>query len=286
MKNKAAKNKTPYNFEPERNDDFGDRLKDMMGEKTRLAVAKVFNSLGLPMPYTRNDFLEATEGAIVFSSKLGVAIRIEEAGRKGESSSTRINDNPWILQPIASIRAGDAIIEICPGTETTKDKYDVLSVVSGLASMDIDFWDAIGNDDPSDFVYLYNTGNVGVLPVKLPAFPKGIPVVIDRLSVRALSETAASIKIALDEMEVKEDPQKKLYGPLRKAFNAAWPVKSKPADPAKMKEFWQLCQASVKKGVLIAGWDHAENDAEDYKQGAAADSAHHYDRYLSKFKMR
>ena len=243
------------------------------GGKTAKAVARVFTALALPMPDCRNDFLEATEGALVFSSAYGVVIRIEHA-RLNPKSATRINNNPWILQPLATFRAGKAVVEVCPGIDTTKDHDDVVAVDCGLRRTGVNFWDAGGGLDGN-----YSTGNVGILPFKTPEFPKGIPVMIDRLAATQLTKSVEGIKDALAEMGVKADPQKALYAPLRKELRAAY------GDAAAMKKFWKSCEKQTQKGLLIAGWDHLEND-DGWKQEIAADSAHYYDAKLKALKNK
>lgn len=243
------------------------------GGKTAKAVVRVFTALALPMPDCRNDFSEATEGALVFSSTYGVVIRIEHAALHPQSA-TRINDNPWILQPLATFRAGKAVVEVCPGVDTTKDHDDLIAVDCGLRRTGVNFWDA-GNG----FDGKYNTGNVGILPFKTPEFPKGIPVMIDRLAATQLTKSVKGIKDALAEMGVKADPQKALYAALRKELRAAY------GDAAAMKKFWKLCEKQTQKGLLIAGWDHLEND-DGWKQEAAADTAFHFDAKVKALKNK
>lgn len=238
--------------------------------KTVSAIGRIIADLGLPLPYDGADYVKGADGLILFSSRFGVVLRIE-----ADTPSRDINRNPWVLQPLGTYRAGKARIEVCPGVETTNDPEDLTTVTCALPSTGFQM------NDPHE-------GNIGLLPVRSPNFPNGIPVVIDRPAVSLLTRRIKNVKVALRQMGLAEDPQTKLYAPLRQALKEAWPNSTKRPDHLKMKKFWMLCQKSVKEGTLIAGWDHLDHCPNDgvEKQYAAADSAQNYDQKIARlFKI-
>jgi len=264
----------PQNLEPIREaftakaapvfSDFDDSIAFHMrddGGNTGRAVSRILESLGLPVPQTAAEFIDGTDGALIFSARRGIVIRIEPA------SFTRINDNPWILQPLTSFTAGKAIVEICPAIGTTGDDNDMLAVAYALPASGYEL------NDP-------HVGNIGLLPVKTPGFPQGIPVLIDRPSANALSHATKNIRAALQRMGVDADPQQKLYAPLRHALKEAWPETAAAPNAGKMQNFWQLCEAYVEKGLLTAGWNTPQSAAECWKQTEAASVARRYDAKL------
>lgn len=253
---------------------FGSALWEKFDLETVNAAIGVLDRLGLPIPENNAQFMVAKEGAVIFSSRYGVVIRIEAKETSGDKKGERINNHPLILQPLGSFDAGETIVEICPGCEVSSEQrrghkgWDH-ALQQNLARTGVNYWD-------------HQTNNSGVLPVNLPSFPEGIPVVVDRLAVEALSMATADVKKALAEIGLAgKNPQEELYGSLRQALTAGW------EDRAKMKDFWHACSEAVKKGVLVAGWENAsdrlEGDAwggEIAKPLQAAGCARAYDRFL------
>lgn len=212
------------------------------GGDTAQEILKSFQKMGLPEPESTYEVLKATEGFLVFLNKYGIVIRIEYKDAKNSPSEEildRVNNSEWILKPIASIDVGKAIIEICPGCHISKNVEYVHQLKETLAKQRIIFWDA-------------GPRNIGLMPIKTTQFPEGVPVVIDRLAVAKLSNSAGLARKVLDKEIVKM--QRKLYGPLQRSFKDTWP------DPEKMKQFWSLCEQYVAEEKLIAGWNAAAAD--------------------------
>ncbi|MCK5518718.1 MAG: hypothetical protein KAI61_04820, partial [Alphaproteobacteria bacterium] len=89
--------------------DFVDYLLEKFGDKaTASAVLDAFEKMGIPAPESRDEFMDGAAGVLVFLNRYGLVIRIEH------EYLGRINDSPWVLKPIASIDADEAIFEICP----------------------------------------------------------------------------------------------------------------------------------------------------------------------------
>lgn len=232
--------------------EFFDYLKTKFGNDTAAEVIDVFQKMGLPVPEDACEFMPGTEGAIVFLNPYGLVLRVEFKNSKVSPSPDywafdRIDDNPWILQPLASIKAGAAIIEVCPGCAFDASQQSLHFLTGELWKDKIDFWDK-------------SLGNMGRIPVATPQFPKGIPVIIDRLAVKFLVDSVAPIKTALEKQAADGAMEtiEKLYAPLQKSFRQSFP------DKQKMRDFWKLCQSYVQDGKMVAGWnDDGANAIDD-----------------------
>jgi len=252
--------------------DFCAGLMKHFGRETALKVVEAFQKMDLPLPQDEGEFLKGAMGALVFLNEYGVMIRMEIADLSQYSRADRINDNAWILKPIATIDAGKVVIEICPGCEQAQSAVNNAYLRGKLKQQDIDFWDC-------------KISNIGHIPVKTVRFPEGVPVVIDRLAVNKLTNSIASVRSALKSLEDEatreaEEVQEKLYAPLRQAFDSAWP------DTQKIKQFWDMCRRYVQEGKLVAGWNQPQGwEAFDektplgsnIKTPLAAEAAKHYE---------
>jgi hypothetical protein len=247
---------------------FAEYLQGLFDDDTVQNVFYAFQEMNLPAPEVQQEFLDATEGGLVFLSRYGVVIRIE-AVDDVDSPFTfdRFNDSPWVLQPLATIEAGAATIEICPGVHMEKDDENVYFLEDQLRRQMINFWDP-------------GIRNIGRLP------GTNIPVVVDRLAVSRLTMNLAPVRHALklishkvikhhmvveeisEEARQAAEAQKKLYEPLQKAFSEAWPDQEQPANPRKMKNFWEMCRSYVREGKLVSGWD--EIDPMNFREDAMA----------------
>lgn len=253
--------------------DFSRKLVSQFDSETALEVLKLFQKMGLPAPRGGDEFLSGLEGYLVFLNQHGVVIRIEPSdSKKGFYKADRINDNALIVKPLASIKAGNALIEICPGVaqETKKENNEYLR--QQLEKQGIKFWD-------------YKLSNIGRIPIHTVKFPDGMPVVVDRLAVKKLTASINFVRRALDlfrdySQGEAAKAEEELYGPLRHAFKEAWP------DPGKMKQFWSLCERYTREGKLVAGWNQPQSEdarhevcryGDNRKTGEAAWAAKAYD---------
>ena len=218
--------------------DFCAYLEEKFGHKTAVGVIESFQKMGLPPPQKKEEFLDGTEGGLVFLNKYGLVLRIEKTDTHADGYSVdRIDNSAWIVKPLATINAGAATIEIIPGTHLEKEEKTNKYMIDNLRKENISFFDS-------------GIRNLGRLPIKTPSFPEGVPVVIDRLAVRKLSDSIKPVQQALTQ-EVLEavQAQETLYGPLKKAFENAG------MEPQKMQQFFKLCEQNVKEGKLVAGWN-------------------------------
>jgi hypothetical protein len=245
---------------------FCKSLMQYFGRETMFRVVDAFQKMGLPLPEKEEEFLKGSVGALVFLNDYGVVIRMELSGGK------RVNDSGWIVQPLATIDAGELLIEICPGCVQAQSAKNNAYLSHKLERQGLKFWDC-------------KISNIGHIPVSSVRFPEGIPVVIDRLGVNKLTESAAAIRAALNDLPSREaaEAQEKLYAPLRAAFAAAWP------EPGKMKDFWSLCQSYLREGKLVAGWNTPQGEeaareetpfGSNIKTPLAAGAAKHYESRL------
>lgn len=248
---------------------FLDKLKSAFSESTVGQILSVLKLLEVEIPKDRYGFMESTEGVMIMSNRYGLVLRIERTKNFNLPQSMQINDNPFILQPLASFEVKDAVIEICPACHTTDEYEHSDEVLKLLKKTGIHFWDE------------YNPGNVGLLPFKTERFPDGIPVVIDRLSVsRAESKTLAEIFEVLNDVDLMEDPQKTLYADLKFAIEHAWPEGQEKPNKERMRMFWSMCVNETRNGLLVPGWNEGRECS--YKRRDACDAAAEYDAELAR----
>ena len=243
---------------------------------TTHTVLDTFKKMGLFIPETPDEFLRGTDGVLVFLNRFGIVIRVEYKNTRDPHSVTtsdRISISPWILEPLASIDAGGAIIELCPGCLLETDKEKSKFLYKQLKKQNIKFWD-------------HTISNSGLVPIRTPLFPEGIPVVIDRGAVRELTGGLSYVRTLLGIFKSKKareaaTVQEELYKPLRDAFDEAWPDKSELPDTLKMKRFWNLCESYTKEGKLAAGWKDGIYTIDSYyKQEEAKNVAAAYETRL------
>jgi hypothetical protein len=229
---------------------------------TAVKVIDSFKKMDLPPPQDEKEFLTGTEGCLVFLNKYALVMRIEIADLEDSKwGADRINDSGWIMQPLASLDAGKAIIEICPGCHLAEKPGYRGELVDQLQNQNINFWDT-------------GISNIGHLPFKTPTFPDGVPVVIDRLAVIRLTRNTEPIREALKaQAEEAKKAQDMLYGPLREAFASAWP------EAGKMGRFWSLCLRYAAEGKLVSGW---ENPGLEGKSWYATYTAKNYETRLKR----
>lgn len=260
--------------EPLPQTDFAAYLEQIFGGVTARDVLKTFDRLGLAAPENEIEFVLGTEGVLVFLNRYGVVIRIEHDDKRAdiprEHQYDRINDSPWVLRPLASLKTGDAIFEICPGCATSDDKSESFALAQQLRLDGINFWDE-------------GAHNTGKVRLRTPAFPHGITVVIDRGAVNRLTAAVSATRHALAERAAEtaaaEEALQDLYGPLCDVFLDRW------QSGARLTDFWRLCRDYTAAGKLVAGWNEGAAAAEEEdgyvsKQSRAVTAAAAYEKNL------
>lgn len=250
--------------------DFAAYLENTFDAATARDVLGTFARVGLPAPQKEDEFLAGTEGSLLFLNRYGVVIRIEHKDTQNSPSgfsSDRIDDSPWVLRPLASIDAGKAVFEICPGTHTSDDEMEALYLKEMAKSDGVNFWDA-------------GAQNIGRIPVSTPLMPQGIHVVIDRGAVNLLSEATNPIRHALAgefavQTKAAHEAVESFYGGLTRRFGDCW------SGGRPMRDFWNLCAKYAAAGKLVAGWNEKNiNDrfAENKKRRAMDKASRYEDR--------
>lgn len=248
--------------------DFFRDVKWKFGEETAHRVLQAFDQINLPIPIGNNQYLNSNEGCLVFLNKYASVVRVE-AKVPEKNYYARVNDNGCILQPLASIDAGEAVIEICPGCHVEKNEASIEYLTALLKDEGLLF------SDPQ-------LENIGRLHTDNPQFPGGILLIIDRLAVSRMTENVIIVKNRLVEEAKKE--QRRLSRPHRKAF------KEGLTDNSKMDKFWELVEHYATEGKFIAGW----NDNSEFfdkigffsKTSRAQEVAKTYSRLLEKFEKK
>ena len=243
-------------------------LKRKFGEESARKVLEAFDKINLPPPTTGNQFLKSNEGSIVFVNKYGVVVRVEPQN-PAKNYYVRVNDSGCILQPLGSIDAGKAVVEICPGCDVEKDEASIEYMKGLLKDEGLVF------SDPQ-------LENLGRLHTDNARHPKGVLLILDRLAVSKMKEDVKLVKNALSEEAKKE--QERFTAPFRKAFNEGL------TDRSKMNEFWALLEKHVAEGKIITGW----NDNSDFfdkieylsKTSRAEEVARYYSHILTKFEKK
>lgn len=230
--------------------EFQNYISEVFGKDTLKQVSDIFKQLNIPEPVEDNEFRVGAEGALIFSNEHAVSIKIERITPRlyGERLS---HEN--ILQPIFQQKAGQVMLEIYPGVGLENvSNDDVSKLRHHLNSDGINYWD---ND----------TRNTGRILGSTVDFPKGVPVVIDRLSV-AILETAKVLKEPLERIFYEDKTQEhteqyKLYRPLYQAFKKA--LSSNDNDHIAANQAWGLCKEFKEQGKITAGWMSKNTEVTD-----------------------
>ncbi len=223
--------------------EFCQYLEERFGHETATKVASAFGKLGLPMPEKEEEFLDGAEGGLVFVNKYGLVIRIENKDFEDDQfKPARINDSGFVVQSLATLDAGAAVIEVIPGVKlASKEEYRVY-LKDNLEGQGINFFDR-------------RLSNIGHLPVTTPSFPEGVPVVIDRLAVGTLTSAVKPVSDAMKQQAAEAAAaQEQLYAPLKKALETGL------QQPAQIKNFWKLCESYMAEGKLISAWTGIEKE--------------------------
>ncbi|MDH3974048.1 MAG: hypothetical protein OEV42_07200 [Deltaproteobacteria bacterium] len=257
-----------YRAEKKPATDFFKDLERKFGEETAQQILEGFEKINLPAPAGSHQYLNSNEGCLVFLNKYGLVIRVEPQIPE-KNYYARVNNTGCILQPLVSLDAGKAILEICPACYVEKDEASIEFLKALLKDEGLVF------SDPQ-------LENVGRLYSDNPKFPGGILLIIDRLAVSRMTENANIVKNPFIEEAKKE--QEKLAGPFCKAFNEGL------LDNSKMDIFWELAESYTAEGRFMAGW----NDNSEFfdkigffsKTSRAKEVAKTYSRLLEKFEKK
>ncbi len=216
--------------------DFVDFLNNKFGEETAEKVLNAFDKIELPAPGKATQFLKSNEGCVIFLNKYGLVVRVEnKTPEKGYYA--RVNDSGAILQPLVSIDAGNAVVEICPGCHVERDEASIEYLKNLLHNEGLVF------SDPQ-------LENIGRLDTDNPEYPDGLLLIIDRLAVSRMKEDVNVVSIDNNQFIVKsKEEQLRFSAPFRRVFREGL------KDSSRMHEFWTLVESYASEGKLIAGWN-------------------------------
>lgn len=243
-------------------------LKQRFSEESAQKVLEVFDLIGLPAPEEGTQYLKGNEGCIILVNKYSVVIRVE-AKTPEKNYYSRENDSGCILQPLVSIEAGEAIMEICPGCHVEKNEATIEELKVLLKDEGLVF-----SDDQLENIGRLNTDN--------PEFPDGIPLIIDRL---AVSKMTGNVKIVKNEIiEKAKKEQERFSEPFREA------LKDGLEDGAKMIQFRELLERYAAEGKFTAGWndnsEHFDKIGFSSKTSRAKETSESYSGLFKKFEKK
>lgn len=248
-------------FEHERSnqDELATRLKRLGQGRGNMAdqldfLHDAFSRLGLPLP-AQQEYIETADcGHLMFLTDAGCTIRVEYASSDASITTPGYIDlnSEFVLQPLGRLDGPGLSVCVYPGLVSPWDQEDGKDITTDLNRLS-----ATLNRDRVHFFDLDARGdNIGYLPLTSPAWPRGIPVVIDPGSVIRLSKSLHPVKHALYKLRdlitgQTNQPlrQADLYADLRQHFNDAMTGEGKTMD-----HFWAGCIAATKAGRLTADW--------------------------------
>jgi hypothetical protein len=242
--------------------DFKDRLDRAFGKKNVAPIARYLQHLGLPLPRNKSEITCTTDqGFILFLNDAGCTVRLTR------DSENKHANHPYILQPLLSDQIGTARIDLFPGVTSPGRYCDVSYLIKALSMDGIEFRDN-------------QNANMGYVPLKSTCFPRGVPIVIDmgayksstimpnvslvrKLLIRA---GVMSAPLTTDFRHVAGfDAQEKTFGPLKDAFEKAWPHRNRAPDQEAMDSAWTLARQMRKDGTLQLSWLDADNAEHNFK---------------------
>lgn len=256
--------------------DFLDDIARRFSKNDSHFVEQVFQNLLLPIPQQKSAFFIASEGFLVPMNTYGCLIRIERPIPKDfrRVRTSRLH-NPCIIEPIHIWEGEKANVELCPGL-AVKDVHqkDVRLLDELLAQCHL----CLADDQMAQ---------VGYLPAKTDFFPRGVPCIIDPLSVEEMvgNKVSSDPKLLRILSELGE-VQASLYGGLRQALAQAWSSPHQPSDKTKIKSFWNLCKKASQThyngfpSLLNPGWKDCINEGRT-KASEVARCAAIYERQLT-----
>lgn len=225
--------KKPFNSEAP---DVGDHvfvrgLRKYFDQPTTDKVMHVLRALQVPIPQEETQYMPSQAGILFFSNTHSVMFRIETPTSfvpddEGFSTGTavRANDSAWVLQPLAAIEAGKALVEILPGIHPETDDVESRKLYWKLWADGYTYWDE-------------RLDNVGRLP-SLKEGEEGTPVVLDRLATHFSHSNSAGFRAG----EVLKGE--------RNLLKYRSPVRVEPSPNAELKLEWnQLISEAAKIDV-------------------------------------
>lgn len=254
---------------------FLEYIRDQYGAVTARSMQQAFEKIGLPLPGADDQYFHGNGSEIVFLNEYAVTLRLEAKTNRDINwgKDKGVAESPWIAQSVGSLELGGGLaLEICLGSRVNDKQSNVDFLKGELLTQNIIFYDM-------------QVDNVGLFPVRLPEFPEGIPIVIDRGAVGAMGVDLVGIHSSLNEgaLERVTAAMYAVYNPLRRAFSEALPDVNGPADPTKMKAFWQACAKFKDEGLIVDGWntEQPEDPSVRSRKAQLVKAAGNYQRFAA-----
>jgi len=209
---------------------FADAVRRTFGNDGTDQILETLKKLQIPLPTAENQFVNGHAGIMLFSNKLGVTIRIEtkrtyvpDDDGFTRGIAVRADDSAWMLQPIAAVELGKAVVEILPAIHWESRDAESRKLYWKLWSDGYDYW-----DDRID--------NVGRLP-DLPGKPgSGVTVVLDRLATQNIGESALAYHRAEEVLKGENN-----------RYKYRSPVHVEPSPLSDLRQEWDQMLEEVKK---------------------------------------
>jgi hypothetical protein len=240
------------------------RIDRLYGMASAKATEGILRGLGITTPRDGEYTTSWDSGFIVFLNYHACVIRLTAYEK------LPYVDDPAMLQPLFRRNAGALRFDINPGLRSSVTPKDAMALADQMLERNIRLWDQ-------------KVENCGYLP-PLRGQDRPIPVVLDPCAVQKLSDAAGAMRNVIQAKtktvnliqafrdttdtplpDMDETLQTKLFAPLKRAFDAAWPEPGY-LDTGLMMEAWKLCRHHHARGTLCAGWLTERMEKSGYKR--------------------
>lgn len=240
------------------------RIDRLYGMASAKATEGILRNLGVTTPRDGEYTTSWDKGFIVFLNYHACVIRLTAY------EQLPYVDDPSVLKPLLTRNAGSLRFDLNPGLRGSVTPRDAMALADQMQDRNVRLWDQ-------------KVENCGYLPL-LRGQERPIPVVLDPCAVQKISESAGAVRNIIQAKtkainliqafrdktdtplpDADEKLQDKLFAPLRRAFEAAWP---EPGflDTSMMMEAWKLCRHHHARGTLCAGWLTESMEKSGYKR--------------------
>jgi hypothetical protein len=251
------------------------RIDRLYGMASAQATAGILRNLGVATPRDGEFTTSWDKGFIVFLNYHACVIRLTAY------EQLPYVDDPSVLKPLLTRNAGALRFDLNPGLRASVTPCDTMALAEQMQDRNVRLWDQ-------------KAENCGYLP-PLRGQGRPVPVVLDPCAVQKISESAGTVRSIIQAKtkmvnliqsfratsaaplpDADETLQDKLFAPLKRAFDAAWP---EPGflDTSLMMDAWKLCRHHHARGTLCAGWLNESMEKSGYKniyEGSTAFAKH------------
>lgn len=240
------------------------RIDRLYGMASAKAASGLLRGLGIVTPRDGEYTTSWDKGFLIFLNYHACVIRLTAYDQ------LPLVEDRAVLQPLFRRNCGALRFDINPGLRGPVTAKDAMALADTLHGRDIRLWDQ-------------KTENCGYLPL-LRGQDRQVAVVIDPCAVQNLSDSVGAMRGIIQAKtkavnlvqafrdtahtplpDPDEDLQAKIFAPLKRAFDAAWPEPGY-LDTARMTAAWDLCRYHHARGTLCAGWLTESMEKSGYKR--------------------